>query len=70
MSAGEPRRPGQDRRGRHDGEPGLGQALALTGFLAATKVAETATGIVLSAAGVLSGSNAPSAHADAAPGGE
>jgi hypothetical protein len=60
----------QDLRVRHGDEPGLGRALALTGFLAATKIAETATGVVLSATGVLGGANTPSKHSDAAPGGE
>jgi hypothetical protein len=54
----------------HSGEPGLGSALVLTGFLAAAKVAEAATGVVLSAAGVLSGASVPPGRADAAPGGE
>jgi hypothetical protein len=57
-SAGQPQR------------PGLGSALALTGFLAAARIAETATGVVLSAAEVLSGPNTSSKQADAAPGGE
>jgi hypothetical protein len=64
---------GQDggpRDGHLGGEPGLGSALALTGFLAVTKIAETATGVVLSAAGVLIGADVPPGRADAAPGGE
>ena len=69
MSSEEPRRPRQGHPVRHGGEPGLGAALALTGFLAATKLAETVTGVALSATGVLSGANAPSKRA-AAPGGE
>ncbi|MDQ7810932.1 hypothetical protein Q5425_45025 [Amycolatopsis sp. A133] len=72
MSAREPRLPGPGDRGReaaHSGEPGLGSAVALAGFLAATRIAETATGVVLSAAGVLSGAKTPAKHA-AAPGGE
>lgn len=54
VSAEEPR--------RSDSEPGLGRALALAGFLAAAKIAATATGLVLSATGVLSGANVPSKH--------
>jgi hypothetical protein len=41
---------------------GLGRSLALSGLLAAMKLAETATGVVLSAAGVL-----PGAHPERAP---
>ncbi|WP_086850606.1 hypothetical protein [Amycolatopsis kentuckyensis] len=58
-----------EERGARAGEPGLGTAVALTGFLAATKIAETATGVVLSAAGVLRRAKTPPEHA-AAPGGE
>jgi hypothetical protein len=67
MSAGESRLP---EPGDHSGEPGLGSALALTGLLAATKIAEAATGVVLSAAGLLSGTDFPARRAPAAPGGE
>jgi len=69
----EEQRPGPDHRvqpGDHSGAPELGSALALTGFLTATKIAEAATGVVPSAAGVLSGTNDPPGRAAAAPGGE
>jgi len=41
---------------------GLGGSLALSGILAAVKIAETATGVVLTATGVL-----PGAHHERAP---
>ncbi len=47
---------------------GLGGSLALTGLLAAVKIAETATGVVLTAAGVFPGADPPARAA--APGGE
>jgi len=49
---------------------GLGGSLALTGILAAVKIAETATGVVLTATGVLPGANPPKERAPARPGGE
>lgn len=49
---------------------GLGGSLALTGLLAAVKIAETATGVVLTATGVLPGANNPRVRAPAWPGGE
>ncbi|WP_410630589.1 hypothetical protein [Amycolatopsis sp. cmx-4-83] len=49
---------------------GLGGSLALTGLLAAVKIAETATGVVLTATGVLPGANTPKEKAPAWPGGE
>ncbi|RSM43053.1 hypothetical protein DMA12_20620 [Amycolatopsis balhimycina DSM 5908] len=49
---------------------GLGGSLALTGVLAAVKIAETATGVVLTAAGVLPGASASKERAPAWPGGE
>lgn len=49
---------------------GLGGSLALTGLLAAVKIAETATGVVLTAAGVLPGAHPPKERASAWPGGE
>ncbi|MEV6625323.1 hypothetical protein AB0M83_41670 [Amycolatopsis sp. NPDC051106] len=49
---------------------GLGGSLALTGLLAAVKIAETATGVVLTAAGVLPGASLPKERAPAQPGGE
>ncbi len=58
------------RPGDHNGEPGLGIALVLTGFLAVTKIAEAATGVVLSAAGAFSDSGVPPGRAGAAPGGK
>ena len=73
VSAEDQRLPGPGDRvrpGEHSREPGLASALALTGFLAATKIAEAATGVVLSAAGVLSGAGVPPGRAGAAPGGE
>ncbi|SED63233.1 hypothetical protein SAMN04489727_8663 [Amycolatopsis tolypomycina] len=73
MSAEEQRLPGPGHRvrpGDRSCEPGLGGALVLTGFLAATKIAEAATGVVLSAAGVLGGADVPPGRAAAAPGGE
>lgn len=49
---------------------GLGGSLALTGLLAAVKIAETATGVVLTATGVLPGASTPKDRAPAWPGGE
>jgi hypothetical protein len=49
---------------------GLGGSLALTGLLAAVKIAETATGVVLTAAGVLPGANPPKERPPAWSGGE
>ncbi|MEU5257866.1 hypothetical protein [Amycolatopsis sp. NPDC021455] len=49
---------------------GLGGSLALTGLLAAVKIAETATGVVLTATGVLPGAHPPKEQAPAWPGGE
>jgi len=49
---------------------GLGGSLALTGLLAAVKIAETATGVVLTAAGVLPGASPAKERAPAQPGGE
>ncbi|WP_285476886.1 hypothetical protein [Amycolatopsis sp. NBRC 101858] len=49
---------------------GLGGSLALTGLLAAVKIAETATGVVLTAAGVLPGASPSKERAPAWPGGE
>jgi len=49
---------------------GLGGSLALTGLLAVVKIAETATGVVLTATGVLPGVNNPRGRAPAWPGGE
>jgi hypothetical protein len=49
---------------------GLGGSLALGGLLAAVKIAETATGVVLTAAGVLPGANPPKERPEAWPGGE
>ncbi|SFW61499.1 hypothetical protein [Amycolatopsis australiensis] len=49
---------------------GLGGSLALTGLLAAVKIAETATGVVLTAAGVLPGATSAKERAPAWPGGE
>ena len=49
---------------------GLGGSLALGGLLAVVKIAETATGVVLTAAGVLPGANPPTERPGAWPGGE
>lgn len=49
---------------------GLGGSLALTGLLAVVKIAETATGVVLTAAGVLTGAGPSKERAPAWPGGE
>ncbi|MEU4251325.1 hypothetical protein AB0F15_28325 [Amycolatopsis sp. NPDC026612] len=49
---------------------GLGGSLALTGLLAVVKIAETATGVVLTATGVLPGANHPKERAPAWPRGE
>jgi hypothetical protein len=49
---------------------GLGGSLALTGLLAAVKIAETATGVVLTAAGGLPGTHPPEERVSAWPGGE
>jgi hypothetical protein len=49
---------------------GLGGSLALTGLLAAVKLAETATGVVLTATGVLPGTGSSKERAPARPGGE
>jgi hypothetical protein len=49
---------------------GLGGSLALGGLLAAVKIAETATGVVLTAAGVFPGANPPKERPGAWPGGE
>ncbi|QKV77838.1 hypothetical protein HUT10_31685 [Amycolatopsis sp. Hca4] len=49
---------------------GLGGSLALTGVLAVVKIAETATGVVLTAAGVFPGANPPTERAPARSGGE
>jgi hypothetical protein len=49
---------------------GLGGSLALTGLLAAVKIAETATGVVLTATGVLPGAGSSKERAPAWPGGE
>lgn len=65
--------PRQRRTGTSDDEfakLGLGGSLTLTGVLAAVKIAEAATGVVLTAAGVLPGVSAPKERAPASPGGE
>ncbi|MGW3997038.1 hypothetical protein ACWEF6_26435 [Amycolatopsis sp. NPDC004772] len=49
---------------------GLGGSLALTGLLAVVKIAETATGVVLTATGVLPGASPSKERAPAWPGGE
>jgi hypothetical protein len=49
---------------------GLGGSLALTGLLAAVKIAETATGVVLTATGVWPGASPSKERAPAWPGGE
>jgi hypothetical protein len=49
---------------------GLGSSLALGGLLAVVKIAETATGVVLTATGVLPGANPPKERPGAWPGGE
>ncbi|MDQ7805979.1 hypothetical protein Q5425_19740 [Amycolatopsis sp. A133] len=49
---------------------GLGGSLVLTGLLAAVKIAETATGVVLTATGVLPGATSSKERAPAWPGGE
>lgn len=49
---------------------GLGGSLALTGLLAAVKIAETAAGVVLTATGVLPGAGSSKERAPAWPGGE
>jgi len=49
---------------------GLGGSLVLTGLLAAVKIAETATGVVLTATGVLPGASPSKERAPARPGGE
>ena len=49
---------------------GLGGSLALTGLLAVVKIAETATGVVLTATGVLPGASPSKERAPALPGGE
>jgi hypothetical protein len=49
---------------------GLGGSLALTGLLAAVKIAETATGVVLTATGVLPGASPSKERAPAWTGGE
>jgi hypothetical protein len=49
---------------------GLGGSLALTGLLAVVKIAETATGVALTAAGVLPGASPAKERAPAWPGGE
>ncbi|WP_410636996.1 hypothetical protein [Amycolatopsis sp. lyj-346] len=49
---------------------GLGGSLALTGLLAVVKIAEAATGVVLTATGVLPGASPSTERAPASPGGE
>ncbi|MEV7096132.1 hypothetical protein AB0M80_25100 [Amycolatopsis sp. NPDC051045] len=49
---------------------GLGGSLVLTGLLAAVKIAETATGVVLTATGVLPGASPSKERAPARSGGE
>ncbi|UOZ08153.1 MULTISPECIES: hypothetical protein [unclassified Amycolatopsis] len=49
---------------------GLGSSLALGGLLAVVKIAETATGVVLTATGVLPGGHPPKERPGAWSGGE
>lgn len=65
-----PRQRGTGTPGDEYARLGLGGSLALTGLLAAVKIAETATGVVLTAAGVLPGGNPPKERPEAWPGGE
>ena len=59
-----------ESRERECAELGLGGSLALTGLLAAVKIAETATGMVLTATSVLPGAQPAKDDVPAWPGGE
>ena len=68
MTGALPRRT-EPRAGEYTGL-GLGGSLALTGLLAAVKLAETATGMVLTATAVLPGAQPAKDDVPAWPGGE
>lgn len=70
MTSAIPRQRGTETSEDEYARLGLGGSLALTGLLAAVKIAETATGVVLTAAGVLPGANPPKERPGAWPGGE
>ena len=70
MTSAIPRQRGTETSEDEYARLGLGGSLALTGLLAAVKIAETATGVVLTAAGVFPGTNPPKGRAPAWPGGE
>ncbi|WIV60403.1 hypothetical protein [Amycolatopsis nalaikhensis] len=71
MTGAVPRQRGTTRPSEDEfAKLGLGGSLALTGLLAAVKIAETATGVVLTATGVLPGANPPKEKAPAWSGGE
>ncbi|WP_439383963.1 hypothetical protein [Amycolatopsis lexingtonensis] len=70
MTGALPRQRGPETSEDEFARLGLGGSLALTGLLAAVKIAETATGVVLTATGVLPGANTPKEKAPAWPGGE
>lgn len=70
MTGAIPRQRGPETSEDEFARLGLGGSLALTGVLAAVKLAETATGVVLTAAGVLPGAGTPKDKAPGRPGGE
>ncbi|MFJ7211957.1 hypothetical protein [Amycolatopsis sp. NPDC098790] len=70
MTGALPRQRGTETSEDEFAKLGLGGSLALTGLLAAVKIAETATGVVLTAAGVLPGASPSKERAPAWPGGE
>lgn len=70
MTGAIPRQRGSETAEDEFARLGLGGSLALTGLLAAVKIAETATGVVLTATGVLPGARPPKERASAWPGGE
>ncbi|RSD20291.1 hypothetical protein EIY87_13460 [Amycolatopsis eburnea] len=70
MTGALPRQRGTETSEDEFARLGLGGSLALTGLLAAVKIAETATGVVLTATGVLPGASTPKEKAPAWPGGE
>lgn len=65
-----PRQRGTETSEEDFAKLGLGGSLALTGLLAVVKIAETATGVVLTATGVLPGASPSKERAPARPGGE
>lgn len=70
MTGALPRQRGTEPSEDEFAKLGLGGSLALTGLLAAVKIAETATGVVLTATGVLPGASPSKERAPAWPGGE